>query len=109
MIQAVTLNLWATDTVDPEVDDFGPQFPPPQDSASGVTEMVISNAPDFSGAVWEAYGTSKPWTLAQDAGLASVYVKYRDAVGNESDVYVATIWVGSGPGSLPIYLPLVVR
>ncbi len=109
LIQDVNLNLWATDTVDLEVDDFGPQFPPPPDTASGVTEMMISNAPDFSGAVWEPYADSKPWTLAQDAGLASVFVKYRDAVGNESEVYVATIWVGSGPGFLPLYLPIIKR
>jgi hypothetical protein len=103
----VMLDLWASDEVDPEVDDFGSQFPPPEDSATGVTEMLISNSPDFDGAVWEAYNTSKPWTLGQTSGLASVYVKYRDALNNESDIYVATIWVGSGPGLQPIFLPLV--
>jgi hypothetical protein len=104
---AVTLNLWATDAVDPEVDSPAPDFLPPADSATGVTQMMISNAPDFAGASWEAYATSKPWTLAQSSGLATVYVKYQDAVGNESEVYVATIWVSSGPGISQIYLPIV--
>jgi hypothetical protein len=105
----VMLDLWASDAIDPEVDDFGPQFLPPEDSASGVTEMMISNSPAFDGAAWEAYATSKPWTLGQSSGLASVYVKYRDLLNNESDTYVATIWVGSGPGLAPVFLPLITR
>jgi Mg-chelatase subunit ChlD len=105
----VMLDLWASDEIDPEVDDFGPQFLPPEDSATGVTEMIISNSPDFSGSDWEPYATSKPWTLGQGSGLASVYVRYRDAVGNESDTYVATIWVGSGPGLNPIFLPIIIH
>jgi Mg-chelatase subunit ChlD len=107
LLPDVMLDLWASDQVDPAVEGFGDQFLPPEDSASGVTEMMISNSPDFSGAAWEPYATSKPWMLAQNSGLASVYVKYRDALNNESETYVATIWVGSGPGLLPTYLPLV--
>jgi hypothetical protein len=103
----VMLDLWASDEVDPEVNDFGPQYLPPEDSATEVTEMMISNSPDFGEAIWEPYATSKPWTLGQSSGLASVYVKYRDALNNESDTYVATIWVGSGPGLQPIFLPLI--
>lgn len=109
LVRDVMLDLWASDQIDPEVDDFGPQFLPPDDSATGVTEMMISNSPDFDGVSWEVYATSKPWTLAQGSGLASVYVRYRDALNNESDTYVATIWVGSGPGLQPIYLPMIQR
>ncbi|MFZ6028687.1 MAG: VWA domain-containing protein [Chloroflexota bacterium] len=106
----VALKLWATDAVDPEVDSPAPDFLPPADSASGVTEMLISNDPAFAGASWEAYATGKPWTLAQASGLATVYVKYRDAAGNESDTYVATIWVGNRPGaSATVYLPIVIK
>jgi hypothetical protein len=93
----VSLNLWASDEIDPELQGFGPQYLPPADSATGVTEMLISNNPDFSGASWEAYTTSKPWTLGQTIGLASVYVRYRDTLNNESVTYVATIWVGHRP------------
>jgi hypothetical protein len=108
-IQDVDLTLWASDTVDPEVHDFGPDYLPPADSASGVTEMMISNVPDFEGGAWEPYATSKPWTLAQTSGLASVYVKYRDAVGNASETYVATIWIGQDPAAKALYLPVVPR
>jgi hypothetical protein len=107
----VQLDLWASDAVDPEVDDFGEQHLPPADSASGVTQMMISNNPAFLGGAWEPYATSKPWALAQSSGLATIYVKYMDAVGNVSDTYVATIWIGQDPatGVQPIYLPLVIR
>jgi len=108
-IPDVTLNLWASDAIDPAVQGFGPQYLPPADSATGVTEMLISNKPDFSGASWEAYATSKPWTLGQTYGLASVYVRYRDTLNNESDTYVATIWVGRNPFISPIYLPVIRR
>ena len=96
----VNLTLWASDTVDPEVHDFGPDYLPPDDSASGVADMMISNNPDFSGAAWEPYGTSKPWVLAQTSGLATVYAKYKDAVGNVSETYAATIWIGQSSCSI---------
>jgi Mg-chelatase subunit ChlD len=105
----VTLKLWASDNIDPAVRGFGPQYLPPADSATKVTQMLISNNPDFQGAAWEPYGTSKHWTLVQTYGLASVYVKYMDAVGNVSDTYVATIWVGRNPSVVPLLLPLVFR
>jgi hypothetical protein len=82
-------------------------FLPPDDSASGVTDMIISNYADFHDASWEPYGTSKPWTLLQTSGLATVYVKYRDAYGNQTDLIVGTIYVGTGPIYSSFYLPMV--
>lgn len=64
---AVSLNLSATDNV-------------------AVTEMMISNNSSFTSAVWESYATAKNWTLETGDGLVTVYVKYRDAANNESDV-----------------------
>jgi hypothetical protein len=103
----VTLNLWASDSVDPATRDLGPEYLPPSDSASGVTHMLISNHPGFIGAAWEPYGTSKAWALEETYGLATVFVKYRDAVGNESETYAATIWVGRDPSIKTVYLPMV--
>jgi hypothetical protein len=94
----VMLTLWASDFVDPHLAE---EFLPPEDSATGVQEMIISNFADFHDATWEPYATDKPWTLAQNQGLLAVYVKYRDAEGNESDVAVANILVS------PLYLPFV--
>lgn len=96
----VTLTLWASDDIDPHLEEEE-EFLPPDDSASGVSEMMVSNYPDFRDASWEPYSESKAWTLAQSSGLATVYVKYRDAYGNESDVATATIEVAPGRLLLP--------
>jgi hypothetical protein len=101
----VELTLFATDFFDPESNADG-ELGPPDDTATGVQEMMINNNADMSGGTWEPYQTSRNWTLAEQSGLAAVFVKYRDGAGNESDVYPATIEiVGSGT----IYLPFVTR
>ncbi|MHB8896660.1 MAG: metallophosphoesterase family protein, partial [Candidatus Geothermincolia bacterium] len=79
----VTLNTQATDT-----------------GGSGLGEMKISNTQaGLSGASWEQYQTSRPWTLTAGAGSKTVYVKYRDRAmpGNESQAYTATISYQQGP------------
>jgi hypothetical protein len=55
------------------------------DDVSGVGGMIISNYSDFSGAAWEAFAAQKNWGLMGN----TVYVKYRDNAGNESEVYSA--------------------
>lgn len=54
------------------------------DAASGMADMMISENSDFSGASWEAYATSKSFTLSSSDGTKTVYVKFRDNAGNES-------------------------
>lgn len=107
----VTLLLWAADSVDPEHEQVGETLAlPPDDSASGVVEMMISNRADMEGGTWEPYAPTKAWTLAKTSGLATVYAKYRDAAGNESEVVAATIYVGSdGSGGPNLYLPMIIR
>jgi hypothetical protein len=99
----VVLSLYASDTVDPRLVPDADNMPR-EDTATGVTEMMISNAADMSGGVWEPYATSKNWTLAQQSGIAAVFVKYRDGAGNETVVYPATIEVSGG-----VYLPFVTK
>lgn len=54
-------------------------------SATEATEMYVTNTSGCgSGGSWEAYATSKAWTLAQTNGTATVYVIYRDSLLNES-------------------------
>ena len=104
----VTLTLWASDEIDPSVEYPGSDdFLPPDESASGVTEMIVSNYADFRDASWEAYDISKPWTLLDSDGLATVYVKFRDAYGNESELAVATIYIGTGPLYQSFFVPVV--
>jgi hypothetical protein len=52
---------------------------------------VTNTAGCSSGGSWEAYTTSKAWTLAQTQGTATVYVAYKDDAGNVSSCIKNTI------------------
>jgi|GEM_PF-3191048 hypothetical protein len=59
-----------------------------------LKQVMISNAADFAGAYWEGYAPSRPgWALDQASvdGTKTVYVRFRDAVGNVSADYSDTI------------------
>ena len=56
------------------------------DAISGCVggEMWIANDSGFSTGAYEAYATSKAsWTLTAGDGAKNVYIKFKDAVGNE--------------------------
>jgi hypothetical protein len=78
---------------------------------SGLTEMLLSNRGDFAGASWEPYQPTKTWTFAPRAdGLATVYVRYKDGAGNESDVAALTVQVDPNlTTTTRLFLPLVQR
>jgi len=58
------------------------------DNSSGVHGAIVSNSGAFVDAKWHAYGTKLDWWVP-DRGATTVYVKYRDRAGNESQVYSA--------------------
>jgi hypothetical protein len=61
-------------------------------TATGAAEMYVTNtAACSSGGSWESYSTTKAWTLGQTNALATVYVKFRNVVGNESSCISDTI------------------
>ncbi len=60
------------------------------DSRSGVYQMRFSNN-GSTWSAWEAYGTSKAWTLTSGDGAKTVYVQYSDNAGNVSASYSDTI------------------
>ena len=60
------------------------------DSTSSLT-MKVSNSADFSDASYETYATSKSWTLTTTDGTKTVYIKFKDSVGNESGTHSDTI------------------
>ncbi len=72
---AVTLTLSATD-------------PSP---ASGVTHMRLSNDGVNWPLGWEAYATSRSWTIPSGDGAKKVYAQFRDAVGQASTIVYDTI------------------
>ncbi|MBU2565089.1 MAG: PKD domain-containing protein, partial [Candidatus Thermoplasmatota archaeon] len=60
------------------------------DATSGVYQMCFSND-NTTYTAWEAYGTSKAWTLTTGDGTKTVYVKYKNGAGLVSSAYSDTI------------------
>ncbi len=71
------------------------------DTLSGMLDMMISNDdPAFTGCSWQRWEPNTSWELEHQAGLRTVYVKFRDRAmpGNMSDVYSSSIaLVGATP------------
>jgi photosystem II stability/assembly factor-like uncharacterized protein len=59
------------------------------DDLSGVDSMLISNNGTFTNAQWQVYATQLNWNV-NEHGSTTVYVKFCDRAGNESQVYSAT-------------------
>jgi alpha-tubulin suppressor-like RCC1 family protein len=60
--------------------------------ASEATEMYITNVANCaSGGTYTAYATSQQWTIGQSNGTATVYVKYKNKDGQESECVSDTI------------------
>jgi hypothetical protein len=56
-------------------------------SAIGASEMMVSNEPNLHGAEWQPYRYLLPsWTFDVIDGEKTVYVKFRDEAGNETDI-----------------------
>ncbi len=54
------------------------------DAGTGVAQARLSNTADFATSTLVPYATSVPWTLSAGDGTKTVYVKFIDALGNES-------------------------
>ncbi len=71
-------------------------------SAVGANFMMISNTEDFNGAVWVGYNIEMPaWNLLPNEGEKTVFVKFKDLIGNESEVTHAKIKLDKTPPSSP--------
>jgi len=60
------------------------------DGGSGISEMRFSNN-NSTWSAWEAYATTKAWTLTPSDGIKTVYVQFRDTAANASGSYSDTI------------------
>ena len=70
---------------------------------SGLYEMMVSNDdPSFTGCAWQSYEDTTDWTLARQAGLRTVYIRFRDAAmpANVSTTYSASIALVGNPPSI---------
>ena len=66
-------------------------------SSATARQMMVSNDPSFAGSMWEEYRRVKKWYLnTEEDGYKSVYVKFRDARGNVSEVIEAKIELDRG-------------
>jgi Mg-chelatase subunit ChlD len=97
------------------------QIPPVDERTviSGVSHVMVSNFPDFTGGVWVPTGGNIEFEWKVEEGesrerdpngayLATVYVKFRDAAGNESHIAQDSIWVDmASGGGFKTYLPLI--
>ena len=52
--------------------------------AKDAKQMLISNNIDFENAEWESFSQTKNWILYGTDGLKTVYVRFRDELGNIS-------------------------
>ena len=86
---AVVLTLTASDTISPAAD----------------LQMLVSNDSAFTGAVWQLYQPSLNWTLLPGLGSRSVYVRFRDASGNETTGEIKAVIVLN----VQIFIPAVRR
>jgi hypothetical protein len=77
------------------------------DSFGDITEVMLSNSPDFSGATWQAFGQGIAWTL--DVELfeeAHVYARFKDSSSNLSaGIETASILYAK----ITHYLPAIFR
>jgi hypothetical protein len=90
--RVVRLTLRAGD--DPETAELvDPDVPPTFEGAdvSGVTAMKIWNPGAEGTAQWRPFLTTALWGIRTVPRLAHVYVRFRDAAGNVSKVYTASI------------------
>ena len=63
------------------------------DNGSSVTQMLVSNDASFTSATWEPFVTNKIWNLTSGEGPKTLYVQFKDALGNTSETYSASISV----------------
>lgn len=59
-----------------------------------AAQMMVSNDPCFASATWELYTANKAWTLTNEQGWRSVYVKTRDIFSRTLTVS-DTIYLGA--------------
>ncbi len=57
-------------------------------AAKEATQILVSNGLDFYGATWQPYAEIMMWKLDKGGyGERSVYIRFKDAYGNETAVY----------------------
>lgn len=74
------------------------------DAGAGLTSLRVSND-GRSWTPWEDFATSRSWTLTTGDGTKTVYVSFRDAVGNFSVPASAAITLDTTPPDVALTTP----
>lgn len=65
---------------------------------SDATQMIVGNDSGFTGGQWEPVSAARAWSLPAFDGSKTVFVKFRDAAGNESAVLAQdTVFLDTTP------------
>lgn len=68
------------------------------DAGTGVHGMLIGNDAGFTDAAWEPFSGTRAWTLPDGDGAKTVYARFKDAAGNETQAVSDSILLNtSGP------------
>ncbi|MBL90877.1 MAG: hypothetical protein CMH56_03585 [Myxococcales bacterium] len=59
-------------------------------AADGASHMKTGKASGLAGSVWVPFDAHTTVTFSQEDGLKSLYAKFKDAAGNETDEIIAT-------------------
>lgn len=70
-------------------------------NVSGADEMQISESLGFAGSLWLPVTSAVNFTLSSADGLKTLYVRYRDAAGNLSDIVSAQVLLDTRPPQQP--------
>jgi hypothetical protein len=74
------------------------------DETSGVSEMMLSEDPSFSGSSWIPYSDSYDFNFSGGGGTMTIYVRFRDGAGNVSQTYTVSFDLSAtGNNILPLF------
>lgn len=70
-----------------------------QSEDKALAEMIVSNRRDFADARWEKFNPTKKWILDMNGGDGekTVYAKFKDEAGNESQIFEDQIILDTHP------------
>ncbi|MCR8631397.1 immunoglobulin-like domain-containing protein [Paenibacillus radicis (ex Xue et al. 2023)] len=61
------------------------------DAGAGGIEMQLSNDGEWGSSAWESLQATRSWELSEGDGTKTVYVRFRDSLGNISQPYSSTL------------------
>jgi hypothetical protein len=70
-----------------------------------VTDMMVSNDPEFEAAEWQVYSDNLAWDLIEGDGLKWVYIKFLTLAGIETEAFSDNITLDTTPPEVRVAQP----